>query len=42
MKYRGLIRARKATMGGLAIKLDPYIFQQLVERGFSNSRKMLV
>lgn len=32
MKYRGLIRARKATMGGLAIKLDSYIFQQLVER----------
>ena len=32
MKYHGLIRARKATMGGLAIKLDPYIFQHLVER----------
>jgi hypothetical protein len=32
MKYHGLIRARKATIGGLAIKLDPYIFQQLVDR----------
>jgi hypothetical protein len=32
MKYQGLIPAMKVTVGGLAIKLEPHIFQQLVTR----------
>lgn len=32
MKYQGTIQARKVTVGGLTIKLDPYIFQQLADR----------
>ena len=32
MKYKGLLPAMKVTVGGLAIKLEPHIFQQLVTR----------
>ena len=32
MKYSGVVPAERVVIGGLAVKLDPYIFQQLVER----------
>jgi hypothetical protein len=32
MKYSGVVPAQKVIFGGLAVKLDPYIFQQLAER----------
>jgi hypothetical protein len=32
MKFQGLIPAVKVTVGGLAIKLEPHIFQQIISR----------
>ena len=32
MKYQGVLRSLRVTVGGLAIKLDPYFFQQLAVR----------
>lgn len=32
MKYQGVLPAVKVTVGGLAIKLEPHIFQQLITR----------
>ena len=32
MKYSGVVPAERVIIGGLAVKLDPYFFQQLVER----------
>ncbi|MFX0167986.1 MAG: hypothetical protein ACFE89_01405 [Candidatus Hodarchaeota archaeon] len=32
MKFQGVLPASRVTIGGLAIKLDPYLFQQFVVR----------
>lgn len=32
MKYSDVVPAERVIIGGLAVKLDPYFFQQLVER----------
>ncbi|MDO8056744.1 MAG: hypothetical protein Q6361_07780 [Candidatus Hermodarchaeota archaeon] len=32
MKFKGMLPASRVTVGGLAVKLDPYYFQQFAVR----------